>query len=94
MLKKLGITTIALAGLLGFAAPRKADAKVHVGIAVGPPVYTYPYAYGPYYNYPYYESPYYYGGPSYFYGYGHGGWGHEHHEFHGGHEWHGGGHHH
>jgi hypothetical protein len=86
MLKKLGITTIALAGLLGFAAPKKADAKVHFGVYVGAPAYTYPYAYAPYYgySYPYYGYPAY--GPAY--GFGIGGWGHEHHDFHG-HEFHG-----
>jgi len=90
MLKKLGMTTIALAGLLGFAAPKKADAAVHFGVAVGGPVYTYPYAYGPNYGYPYYGYPYYYG-PAYGFGVGIGGWGHGHHDFHG-HEFHGGHH--
>jgi hypothetical protein len=81
MLKTLGITTIALAGLLGFAAPKKAEAQVHFGVYVGAP-YAYPYAYAPYYGDPYYGYPYYVG-PSYGFGAGH--WGHEHHEFHGGH---------
>jgi len=86
MLKTIGITTIALAGLLGFAAPKKADAETHFGVYLGGPAYTYPVApyYAPY-GYPYYGYPY-YGGPSY--GYGFGGWGHEHHEWHG-HEFHG-----
>lgn len=82
MLKRLGVATIALAGLLGLAAPKKADAKVHFGVYLGGPAYTYPYAYGPSYGYPYYGYPYYYGS-SYGYGLSIGGWGHDHHDFHG-----------
>jgi hypothetical protein len=77
MLKRLGITTIALAGLLGFAATKKADAHPHFSVYIGGPAYTYPYAYSPYYGYPYYGYPN-YGS----YGFGFGGWDHEHHEWH------------
>jgi hypothetical protein len=66
MLKQLGITTMALAGLLGMAAPKKADARVHFGVYLGGPAYTYPvapvapvpaapYAYAP--DYGYYGDP-------------------------------------
>lgn len=72
MLKKIGLPLIALTACLTFVTPRKADARVHFGIAIGGPVYTapaYPYAY----SYPY--SPYgsgYYAQPAYPYGYGYG----------------------
>jgi hypothetical protein len=85
MLKKLGIPMLALAGMLAVATPKAADAKVHVGVAIGvPPVYPYPYcsAYDPGcagYVYPYGYTPYVYGG---FGWHGHHDWhGHEHHEF-------------
>jgi hypothetical protein len=98
MLKKLGIPFLALMGMLMFAAPKAADAKVHFGVTFGaPPVYPfYQYCspYNPYcspYVYPYgytYQQPYVYGG----WGWGHRGyeW-HEHHELR---EHHGGEHHH
>ena len=84
MLKKLGITTIALAGMLAFAAPKKADARVCFGVYVGGPAYSYPvapapvapYAYAPNYAYvapaPAYVEPY-YAAPSYRFGFGFGG---------------------
>ena len=103
MLKKLGIPLLGLLGMLTFATPKPAEARVHFGVAVGaPPVYPYyqycspydpycsPYAYSPYvYGYPY---GYTYTQPYFYGGWGHG-WGreyrggHEHHEFRG----HGGG---
>jgi len=91
MLKKIGIGTMALAGMLAFAAPRPADAKVRFGVSIGAPAYAYPaapYAYPPYYyGYPpAYVAPYY--APSYSFGLGFGGSGHGHHEIHG-HEAHG-----
>jgi hypothetical protein len=81
MLKKLGIATLVLGGILAVAP--KANARVYFG--VGPPVYSYPYAY-PYGYYPY-GTPYW--GPSYGFGWG-GGW-HGHEGWHGG--WHGEHHH-
>ena len=42
MLKKVGLATLALAGLMAFAVP-KVDAAVRFGIGVGVPAYTYPY---------------------------------------------------
>ena len=50
MLKKVGLATLALAGLMSFASP-KADAAVRFRIGVGVPPYSYPYAYP--YGYPY-----------------------------------------
>jgi len=94
MLKKLGLPMIALAGLLTFAAPQKADAKIHFGIGIGGPVYTapvppaypynynyYPYDYG--YAYPYVAPayPYAYDYPYYggsYFGFGFGG---HHHDY-------------
>lgn len=101
MLKKLGIPFLALLGMLAFATPKPADAKVHFGVAIGaPPVYPYygycspydpycsPYAYSYPYGYNYgYSQPYLYGGW---------GWGHRGHEWHEHHEIRGhrdGGHH-
>ena len=101
MLKKIGLTTLALAGMLAFAAPRKAEARPHIGVYFGTPAYTYPYAYG----YPYYYD-YGYPGPAYVspyygnYGWGWGGhdrddWGRGfHRELRGGHEFHEHGEHH
>ncbi len=67
MLKKIGLPMLALAGLLAFAAPRAAEARVHIGVAIGGPVYAapvapyaYPYQYGyapPAYADPYYAPP-------------------------------------
>ncbi len=78
MFKKIGLATLAVAGVMAFAAPRKADAAVRFGIGFGAPGYAYPVA--PAYPYPYYGSPY-YGYPAYGYpgvgigfGWG-GGWG-------------------
>lgn len=73
MLKKIGFSAMLLAGLLVFAAPRRADAEVRFGVTVGPaPVYTYPaypadpYAYDPYSNYYSYPAPVYtYPAPTY-----------------------------
>jgi len=89
MLKKLGIPVLALAGMLAFATPQPAEAKVHFGVTIGaPPVYPYPYC-SPYdpacagyvYPYGYYPQPYVYGGF---------GWhGHRSHEFHGHSNFHG-----
>jgi hypothetical protein len=76
MLKKLGIATVVLGGILAVAP--KANARVYFW--VGPPVYSYPYPYS--YGYPYAYPPYYgYGwaGPAWR-GYG---WG-----WHGGYGWH------
>jgi len=68
MFKQLGITTLALAGLLGFAAPKKADARVRFGVYVGSPAYTYvppaP-APAPYYAPDYYDNG--YAAPAYAY---------------------------
>jgi hypothetical protein len=77
MLKKLGIATLVLGGILAVAPP-KANARFYFG--VGPPVYSYPYAY-PYaypYSYQYGYHPYYgygWGGPAWGgYGWGWHGW--------------------
>jgi hypothetical protein len=70
---KFAIPIAVLAALFLFITPPQASAKVHFGVYVGPPTYTYPaypYAYGyPYgYNYPYaYGYPYDYYYPSYGY---------------------------
>jgi len=70
MLKKLGIPTLVLASLLAVVPAR---AGVRFGVAVGGPVYAYPYAAYPYYAY-----------PAYPYGYGwYGGWGWHRHWHHG-----------
>jgi len=65
MLKKLGLPIIALAALMAFAAPQKADARVRFGISFGAPVYTAPVPVAPYvygYSYPAYQvDPYAYG---------------------------------
>jgi hypothetical protein len=67
MLKKIGLPMMALAGLMAFGAPRAAQARVHVGVAIGGPVYTAPVA--PYsYGYGYAPGPYvdpYYAPPAY-----------------------------
>jgi hypothetical protein len=77
MLKKLGVPALALGAMLALASPKPADAKVHFGVYVGPPYYSYPYPYPGPYNYPYY-----YGGPGY-YGYWGGYYGHAHyHHYH------------
>ena len=67
MLKKLGIPVVALADLLSFGVPKKAEAGVHFGIGIGvAPPYSYydPYYAAPYspYVYPYGEA---YAGPAY-----------------------------
>ncbi len=57
MLKKIGLSAIALAGSLLMAVPSPAAAKVRFGITVGTPGYVYPadpYAYN-------YRDPYNYG---------------------------------
>ena len=86
MLKKMGLSVMLLAGLLAFAAPRKADAAVRFGVYLGAPAYSYPAypapAYPDYYDYPApayaYPAPYAYQAPAYVapygygYGYGHG----------------------
>jgi hypothetical protein len=65
MLKKLGLPVLALAALMAFAAPQKADARVRFGISIGGPVYTAPVPVAPYgygYSYPEYQvDPYAYG---------------------------------
>lgn len=74
MLKKIGLPMIALAGMLAFATPPKADARIRFGVAIGGPVYTAPvpaYPYGYAYPYPGY-GPDYYAAPAYPYGYGYG----------------------
>lgn len=94
MLKKIGITTLALAGGLAFAVPRKADAAVRFGIGFGAPAYTYPVA--PAYPYSYYGYPApVYGYPGYVvpgagigFGWG-GGWGGHWGGHRGGHDFHG-----
>jgi hypothetical protein len=65
ILKRLGLPTLALAGLMMFVGAPKANAAVRFGIGIGVPYaysypnpyyaypYAYPYAYG-YYGYPYY----------------------------------------
>ena len=72
MLKKIGLPLMALAGMLTFVTPPKADARIRFGVVIGGPVYTAPV--DPYaYSYPY--SPYgsgYYAQPAYPYGYGYG----------------------
>jgi hypothetical protein len=87
MLKKIGLPMAALAGLLAFGAPRAAQARVHVGVALAAPVYAapvtpYPYGYpyaapapyvDPYYA-PTYVAPYSYVDPYFSVGIG-GGWG-------------------
>lgn len=68
MLKKLGLPMMALAGLMVFAAPQKADARVRFGVAIGGPVYTAPVPVAPYaYGYSYPEYPNYYTAPDYGY---------------------------
>lgn len=74
MLKKIGLPIMALAAVMAFAAPPKADARVRFGVAIGGPAYVapapaYPYGYG--YGYgsgPYYAAPSPYVAP-YAYGY-------------------------
>ena len=57
MFKRIGISLALLAGLVAFAAPKPADAKVHIGVYLGArPVYTAP-AY-PAYGYNSYVDPY------------------------------------
>lgn len=70
MLKKIGLPIMALAGLLTFVTPPKADARIRFGVAIGGPVYTapvppYPYSYA--YPYPGYGPDYY--PPAYPYAY-------------------------
>ncbi len=70
MLKKLGVPMIALAGMLAFALPPKADARIHFGIGIGGPVYTAPVPAYPYdYSYPYGAYGNYYAPPVYSYPY-------------------------
>jgi hypothetical protein len=85
MFKRIGISMALLAGLVAFAAPKQAEAKVHIGVYLGAPapVYTAPaypaYGYDSYvdpyatpyvYPAPVYVSPYSYGG-GYYRNYGH-----------------------
>ena len=73
MLKKIGLPMLALAGMLVFAAPPKADARVRFGIGIGGPVYTAPvpaYPYG--YAAPYAYGPNYYAAPAPVYPYDYG----------------------
>ena len=95
MLKKIGLSAIALAAVLFLAAPHQASAAVRFGVSIGAPAYTYPvnpgpYAYGystdpyayPNYDYPYPAVPYAYptpGSVAPYYSYGWGG--HERHEW-------------
>jgi len=77
MIKRIGLATLALAGVMAFAAPQKANAAVRFGIGFGAPVYTYPVYPYPYYGYP---GPVYaypgYMGPGFGIGFGlGGGWG-------------------
>ena|SRR5579885_2418590 len=86
---KLAIPVIVLAALLLFISPPQANAKVHFGVYVGPPVYSYPYPYTYAYPYAYNGYPYPYGAyPTYgypyyggigVYSYPHYHWGHDHH---------------
>jgi len=77
MLKKIGISTLALVALLVMANPAPAKAEVRFGLSLGvPPVYSYPadpYAYPAPYAYPYnyYATPptYIYPAPAYGYGF-------------------------
>lgn len=68
MLKKIGLPMLAVAGILAFATPQKADARVRFGIGIGGPVYTAPVPVAPY-AYPY-AAPDYYATPTYPYDYG------------------------
>lgn len=79
MFKRIGLSVALLAGLLIFAAPRKANAEVHFGVILGapapvytappPPAYGYdPYGYDPYaggYGYDYAPPAYDYPAPAY-----------------------------
>src|SRR5258706_5922838 len=77
MLKKIGISTLALVAMLIMFSPAQAQAGVRFGVAIGtPPVYAYPadpYAYPVPYAYPYdyYAVPptYVYPGFGFSYGY-------------------------
>ncbi|HEV3201038.1 MAG TPA: hypothetical protein VGZ73_24215 [Bryobacteraceae bacterium] len=71
MLKKIGLSAIALAAMMILVAPPQANAAVRFGVSIGAPVYTYPvnpysYAYPndpyAYPNYAYPAAPYAYGG--------------------------------
>jgi hypothetical protein len=65
MLKKLGLPIMALAALMAFAVPQKADARVRFGISFGAPVYTAPVPVAPYaYGYSYPDYPNYYSAPA------------------------------
>jgi hypothetical protein len=66
MFKKIGLATLAVAGVMAFATPRRADAAVRFGVGFGVPAYTYPVA--PAYPYSYYGYPA-YGYPAPGYGY-------------------------
>jgi len=80
MLLKLGVPILMLASGLGFAS-KPADARVQVGIGVGPAWYGsgfYSSYYSPYYPYYGYRSPY-YGFPAYGFGWSSG---HHHHHHH------------
>ena len=91
MLKKLALPIVAVLALTLFLAVPQASARVHFGVTVGAPIYTYPVT--PYYDYsyaypapyvapyPYYSYPrvYTYSRPYYYFG---GTWGgHERHEW-------------
>jgi hypothetical protein len=64
MLKRIGLSVMLLAGVLAFAAPRRADAAVRFGIYLGAPapVYAAP-AYPAYPAYNYNPYPDYYAAP-------------------------------
>jgi len=70
--KKLSLPIIALAGMLMFVGPPKADARVHFGVYWGGPAYPYVYDPYPYYGYryvyPYDAYGYYYYGYPYYHG--------------------------
>jgi hypothetical protein len=92
MFKKFTLAVLAPVLLLLASAPlHPAQARVHFGVTVGPPIYTYPYypyGYAYPYSYPYYGYPYSYpyASPYYNYGWGWGGWyghgWHDHHDHH------------
>jgi hypothetical protein len=72
MLKKIGLPLMLMAGMLAFAAPRQAEAKIRFGISIGAPIYmppAPPYPYGYSYPYPGFSSDY-YAAPTYAYPYG------------------------
>lgn len=81
---KIAVPIVVLIALFVFISPPQASAKVHFGVYIGPPAYTYP-AYPYAYGYPYvYDYPYAYSYPYYgyqVYSYPRYSWGHARHEW-------------